>query len=115
MDLKTLDKLTAGKLREEASKIPEISGVRRMSKEQLIRAIASSYEISLEGRRRGGAGKPDLKRQIRDLGPRIDEALKAKDRGGAAKLRRQKKRLKRQTRHVPATAAAPEPAAAPSS
>jgi uncharacterized coiled-coil DUF342 family protein len=38
MDLQTLERLTVVKLREEASKIPELIGVRAMSKEELHKA-----------------------------------------------------------------------------
>ena len=47
MELKTLERMTVIKLREEALKIPELSGVRGMSKEQLIRALASAHRIDL--------------------------------------------------------------------
>lgn len=112
MDLKTLEKLTVIKLREEALKIPDL-GIRAMGKEDLVRVIAVHYKIDLAGRRRGGAGKSDLKKQIRELRAKIQAALRAKNADETKKLRGQAKRLKRQTRHLAATkAATPEGAAA---
>ncbi len=109
MDLKTLEKMTVIKLREEALKLPGLVGVHGMSKEKLVRAIAAALKLDLSGRKRGGAGKVDLKKQIRQLRVAISEAIQAKNSNEVKRLRREVKRLKRQTRHL---AAAP-PAAAP--
>ena len=106
MDLKTLEKMTVIKLREEALKIPELIGARGMSKEDLIRAIAAAHKLDLSGRLRGGAGKTDAKKQVRQLRASIAEALQAKDPEKVKRLRRLVKRLKRQMRHLAAAASA---------
>jgi hypothetical protein len=110
MDLKTLGKMTVIKLRDEALKIPSLEGVRGMTKEELIRAIAAARKLDLAGRKRGGAGKSDLKKQLRELRTTVAEAIKAKDSSRVKKLRRHVKRLKRQTRRLAQASALPEPA-----
>jgi hypothetical protein len=98
MDLKTLERMTVPRLREEALKIPELSGVRGMNKEALVRAIAAAYKIDLSTRRRGGSGRPELKRQIRELRAKITEVIRTKQTADLKKLRRHVKHLKAQTR-----------------
>jgi len=116
MDLRTLERMTVLKLREEALKIPDFSGVRGMSKEELIRALAKTHGIDLSGRRRGGGGQTELKRQIRELRSQISELVRAKQSAGVKKLRRHVKRLKAQTRRLAkTTAAAGAPASGESS
>jgi hypothetical protein len=117
MDLQTLERLTVVKLREEALKIPELSGVRAMSKEELIRAIAGVLGIDLRERRKGGAGKGAIKKLIRELKPKIAEAIQQENHSELKALRRQVKRLKAQTRHLakakpPPQATGPETEAA---
>lgn len=110
MDLQTLERLTVVKLREEALKIPELSGVRAMTKEELIRAIAGALNIDLRERRKGGAGKGAIKKLIRELKVKIAEAIHGKNRSEVKALRRHMKRLKAQTRHL--AKAKPPPQAA---
>lgn len=100
MDLKTLERMTVVKLREEALKIPEMSGVRGMNKEELVRAIAAAYKIDLSTRRRGGPEKSTLKKQIRELRGKIAEAIQTKQKTDLRKLRRHVKHLKAQTRRL---------------
>jgi hypothetical protein len=116
MDLKTLERMTVVKLREEALKIPELSGVRGMTKEELVRAIAAAYKIDLSMRRRGGSGRHELKRQIRELRAQITEAIRTKQTSDLKKMRRHVKHLKAQTRRLAKvrTSASPEAAASTS-
>jgi len=100
MDLKTLERMTVPKLREEALKIPELSGVRGMNKEELVRVIAAAYKIDLSMRRRGGSGRQELKKQIRELRAQIGEAIRTKQTADLKKMRRHVKRLKAQTRRL---------------
>jgi hypothetical protein len=113
MDLKTLEKMTVVKLRDEALKVPELSGVRGMSKEELVRALAKAHGIDLSARLRGGSGKSELKKNIRGLKAKIAAAIDSKDRRELKKLRRQVKRLKAEARHLAKTAkrSAPTPEA----
>lgn len=111
MDLKTLQRMTVPKLREEAMNLPDVSGVRGMSKEELIRALAKAHGVDLSQSHRGGSDKSEIKKQIRELQARISEAIqtKAPD-ADLRKLRRHVKRLKARTRRL-AKAPAPAPSA----
>ena len=100
MELKTLERMTVIKLREEALKIPELSGVRAMSKEQLIRALAAAHGIDLAQRQRGGGDKAELKKQISGLKTQIAEAIRSQQKSDLKRLRRQVKQLKAQTRRL---------------
>jgi hypothetical protein len=104
MDLKTLERMTVVKLREEALKVTELTGVRGMTKEELIRALAKAHGIDLSTRARGGSGKSDLKKQIRALKAKIAAAIQSKEKPELKKLRRQVKRLKAETRDIAAAA-----------
>ncbi len=98
MDLKTLERLTVSRLRDEASRIPDLGDMRSLTRERLIRAIAIARKIDISQRRRGGATKTDVKKQIRELQSKIVEALHEKRQHDVKRLRFQKKRLKALTR-----------------
>jgi hypothetical protein len=100
MDLKTLERMTVVKLREEALKLPELRGVRAKSKDELIRALAGALGIDVGERRRGGDSMPVLKRRIRDLKTKIAEAIQSKKNAELKTLRRQVKHLKAETRRL---------------
>ena len=108
MDLKTLERMTVVKLREEGLKIADLSGVRAMNREALIRAIAGALQIDLGARRRGGAGKAAVKKQVRELKAKIADAIQNKNASELKKLRRQVKRLKGETRRLAKTKPAPQ-------
>jgi len=112
MDLKTLERMTVIKLREEAMKLPDVSGVRGMNKDELVRVVAAAHNIDLSARRRGGSAKADVKKQIRALRAQIGEAIQAKQKTELKKLRRRVKRLKAQTRRFAKVKSSPVPAAA---
>src|SRR5438093_7318335 len=114
MDLKTLERMTVPKLREEALKIPGLSRVRGMNKESLVRAIAAAYKIDLSTRRRGGSGRRELKKQIRELRAKITDSIRTKQTADLKKMRRHVKHLKAQTRRL-AKATISVPAEAPAS
>src|SRR5262245_35854883 len=103
MDLRELERMTVPKLREEGLKIPDLSGVRGMNREALVRAIAAAHKIDLSTRRRGGSGAPELKRQIRELRAKITEASRMNQTADLKKLRRHVKHLKAQTRRLAKT------------
>jgi len=110
MDLKTLDRMTVVKLREEASKIPDLSGVRTMNKNELVRAVAGALGIDLSERRRGGGGKAAIKKLVRQLKGEVAEAIRVKDRSRVKHLRRYVKRLKAETRRLAKQKPASSPA-----
>ena len=98
MDVKTLEKMTVSKLREEALKFDDLVGVHGMDKPTLLRILKGKYgivdhrtdnEILVEQ-------KHALKEKIRQLKAEKAQALEAKDKKKVATLR---KRL-RQKRHA---------------
>jgi hypothetical protein len=117
MDLKTLERLTVLKLRDEALKLPDVSGVRGMNKDELIRTLARAHGVDLSQSRRGGGEKAGLKKQIAGLKTQIAEAISSKRASDVKRLRRRVKHLKAQTRRLaklkPVAAAASAPAASP--
>ena len=48
MELKDLRRMTSVKLREEALKHPDITGVHGLNKEQLVEALAKVYGIKMD-------------------------------------------------------------------
>lgn len=110
MDLKTLERLTLLRLREEASRIPDLKDIRRMTREKLIHSIALAHKLDLSQRRRGAATKTDVKKQIRDLRSKIVEAILSKHSNEVKRLRLQKKRLKARTRGFGREKPVPTPA-----
>ena len=97
MDAKTLQKMTIVKLREEALKFPDITGVHGMSKGQLLPILKEKYGIIDEQTESEvlAERKHALKKKIRQLKIEKAQALEEKDAKKAALLRR---RLRRQRR-----------------
>ncbi|HKA55009.1 MAG TPA: hypothetical protein VKJ47_15250 [Candidatus Binatia bacterium] len=112
MDAKELLRLNVPKLREEALKIPDAVGVTGMKKEELIKLLAKAHGIVLE-QRTDSAEKAHLKKHIRALQARRDEALGRKASEEVAQLRHGIRTLKRRVRALARTAKAQAPAAAP--
>lgn len=110
MDLKALERLTLIRLREEASKIPDLHGVRAMTREKLIRTIALTRKLDVSQWSRGGASKVDVKKQIREMRSKIVEAIQAKSARDIKRLRLQTKRLKARTRALVREKPVPTPA-----
>jgi len=85
---KPLDKMTAKELREIAIKIPGVTGVHAMKKEQLVAVVKEHRGIKEEGpvrRRRKKVAKPtvsvkDLKKKIVKLREEKNKAREGKDR-----------------------------------
>jgi hypothetical protein len=111
MDRKTLERMTVLELREEASKIPDVSGVREMKRDELLRTVAAAQAIDLGEARRGGGGRAAIKKLIHGLKGQAAEAIRGKDHARLKTLRRQVKRLKAQTRRLAKQNSAPPPAA----
>ena len=97
MDAKTLQKMTVVKLREEALKFPEITGVHGMHKEELLPILKEKYGIAEDQTESEvlAERKHALKKKIRQLKAEKAQALEAKDAKKTALLRR---RLRRQRR-----------------
>jgi hypothetical protein len=112
MDAKELLRLNVPKLREEALKVPDAVGVTGMKKEALIQFLAKHHNIILE-QRGGGEEKAELKKRIRGLKAKRDEALTREAYKEVASLRRGIRALKRRTRILARTTKTQTAAVAP--
>lgn len=105
---KPLDKMTAKELREVALKIPEITGVHAMKKEDLLAAIKQARGIPDEETAskkkakvaKGAVSVQALKLQIRRLKDEKAKACQGNDKARTDILRRRINRLKKRTRKV---------------
>jgi hypothetical protein len=99
MELKDLEKMTVIKLREEAAKYEDIKGASGMKKEQLIEILAEKLGIEVKPLEAAPPSeKQHLKKQIKALKVKRDEALQGKDYKTLKQHRRQIRNLKRQIR-----------------
>jgi len=97
MDAKTLSKMTVSKLREEALKFGDISGVHGMHKPELLKILKEKYNIVEEKTESEELAerKHQIKAKIRRLKVEKDQAITDKNTAQTALLR---KRLRRQRR-----------------
>ncbi|MCK5513067.1 MAG: hypothetical protein KAJ00_01090, partial [Deltaproteobacteria bacterium] len=104
MEEKDLTKMTVANLREEAKKYTSIQGIHAMKKEELIRAIADVRGEPIEikkkkpKKKRKAMNIADVKKQIKELRVKKEEARKTKDVKMVDRLRKKIKMLKKQTR-----------------
>jgi len=112
MEAKELLRLNVPKLREEALKIPGAVGVTGMKKEELIQLLAKHYNIVLE-QKTASAEKAEIKKRLRALQAKRDEALQAKAYQEIAHIRRGIRSLKRRIRELVRAGKAQTSAAAP--
>ncbi len=112
MDAKELLRLNVPKLREEALKAPGAVGVTGMKKEELIQLLARAHGIVLE-KRTTSTEKTEIKKRIRALKAKRDEALGRQAYEEVARIRRGIRSLKRRTRELARMGAKEVPAAAP--
>jgi len=102
MDAKTLEKMTVLKLREEARKFEDISGVHGMNKAQLLAVLKEKYNI-VEGKTESEVlteRKHALKKKIRQLKAEKEQALADKDKEKLPLLQRRLRRQRRILRKV---------------
>ena len=101
-----LEKMTVGKLREEALKYSELTGVHGMKKAELINELARIFGLPDEEkapkkkRVKKGLTKESIKKEIKSLKKKRAEALEAKDSKGLKRIRREIKRSKRELRKL---------------
>jgi len=98
---KNIDKMTAIELREIAKKIPGVSGVHAMKKDQLLDVVKNF--LGLKEKKAPKQGKErisDLKKKIVQLKEERHRALKSKDKSTATILKRKISRLKKLTRKL---------------
>jgi len=105
---KPLDKMTAKELREVAAKIPGVTGVHAMKKEQLLKTVKEHRGIKDEKavkkkktkREKKGSTRSELKAKIIELKQKKNAAREAKDARQVHILRRRISRMKKMTRKV---------------
>lgn len=103
MTAKELLRLNVPKLREEALKVPGAVGVTGMKKDELIKVLVKAHGIVLE-QRTNSAEKIEVKKHLRALQARRDEAVGRKASQEVAHLRRGIRTLKRRIRALARTA-----------
>ncbi len=105
MDWKDMEKLTIVKLREEAMKHPEISGVHGKSKEQLMNEMAALLGIEkphVHFAEKVIHTKGDFKHRIHELKAQRDKLVETKDHKKLHEVRREMHKLKRKIRKIEA-------------
>lgn len=97
MDAKTLEKMTVVKLREEAMKFDDITGVHGMHKDELISALKEKFGIVEEKAASEllSERKHAIKKKIQQLKAEKAQAIEAKDEKKTTLVRR---RLRQQRR-----------------
>lgn len=95
-----LEKMTTTDLREFAKGLEGVAGVHALKKEELIAALRQSKGIVVETGKKSVSGTRGLKKQIRSLKALRQDAIAAKDRKRATRLRRKISRLKKHTRRA---------------
>ena len=103
MSREELEKLTATKLREVAKEYAEIQGAVAMKKEELVIAILQARGEPIKVVKKDVAKISDLKKQIRTVKTQKQQALEGGDKTQTVQLRKQLKKLKRQTRQMAGT------------
>ena len=103
-----LEKMTVIKLREEAVKYPELTGVHGMKKDELITKLAKlmglpeEEKVKKKPKVKKGVSKKDLKKKILSLKEKRAEAIQAKDAKTLKIIRKRLKRTKRSLRKLAA-------------
>ena len=106
---KPLEKMTVKDLREMAKKIPEITGVHGMNKDEIIHAIEDAKDIEDKPEKKKSSpvqkikkssSVQEIKKKIRELKTERKVALEAKDKKMATIYKRRISRLKKRTRRA---------------
>lgn len=96
---KPIEKMTVVELREIAKKIPDISGVHAMKKEELLTIISKSKGIALsEKTKKTVPNKKTVKEKIKKIKQLKEEARKSKDKRKIKFLRKRLSRFKKRSR-----------------
>ena len=109
---KSLEKLTAKELREMAMGLPGIHGVHAMKKEELIEAIRKAKGLPEPEAKKAHKvfvkkekvvyTTAELKKKVRELRLKRDEALQKRDWKTAAIFKKRMSRTKKMTRRITA-------------
>jgi hypothetical protein len=99
VDLKTIQKMTADKLRDELTKYPDVTGVSALKKDKLVALLCDKLGIDMHAHAAAAIDKTAIKKAIRALKKERDAATVAKDLKHATEIRhkihREKHRLRR--------------------
>ncbi len=103
-----LENMTVVKLREEALKFPDMSGVHGMKKTELVDELAKlmglpeEEKVKKKVKEKKGKTKGGLKKRIKSLKEKRPGAIEAKDAKGLKIIRKKIKRAKRDLRKLAA-------------
>ncbi len=97
---KPLEKMTSKELRDLAMEIPDIIGAHGMNKTELISAIKESRGIEEGGGKKKDSSVREMKKKIRELKNKRDQALESEDGKMADIYRKRIIRLKKKTRRA---------------
>jgi hypothetical protein len=97
---KPLDKMTVKELREIALKIPDLTGVHGMNKQDLLDAVKAHRGIREAKPKKVSRSVREIKKQIRELKARKQALASEKDRKQSDILRRRISSRKKKTRRA---------------
>ncbi len=97
---KPLEKMTSKELREVAMALPDIVGAHGMNKAELISAIKQARGVEEEGGQQKSGQVREIKKKIRDLKVKRENALESDDEKMAHVLRKRIIRLKKKSRRA---------------
>ena len=100
MSREELEKLTAIKLRELAQEYPDITGASGLKKEELVVAILKARGEPVKQVKKDVVHISKVKKQLRTVKKDKDQAISEHDAKKLHLLRKQIKKLKRQTRQI---------------
>jgi len=100
MDWHTLEKMKVTDLREMAKEKLGLAGLTAMHKAELVEAIAHSMGIEKPHKVAMGAGKSDIKKEIRRLKAKRAEALAVHDPEALTATRHEIHKMKRKLRKM---------------
>jgi hypothetical protein len=100
MDWHTLEKMKVTDLREMAKEKLELTGLSAMHKAELVETLAQALGIDKPHKVAVGAGKTDIKQEIRRLKAKREEALAAHDPEALTATRHEIHKLKRKLRKM---------------
>ena len=101
MDYQELAKNTVSKLREMVKEqLPDVKGVAGLRKEELVNLLAEKWGIAGPRKVAVGAGKAELKAEIRKLKVSRKAAVDARDKEKMKATREELHRLRRQLRRT---------------
>ncbi len=100
MSREELEKLTVTKLREVAMEYPEITGATGMKKTDLVVAILKARGEPIKKEKKDAVHIAEIKKKIRSLKLEKEKALSEKESKKVIQLKKQLKKLKKQTRQM---------------